>query len=82
MLKELERERIERDRLNQEKSKIETARANVVSDQKRFQENLEKALNARREIESLAPKVAQQEELEKHLNALQINVANAQAKKN
>jgi exonuclease SbcC len=80
MLKELERERVERDRLNQEKSKIETARANVVSDQKRFQENLEKALNARREIESLAPKVAQQEELEKHLNALQINVANAQAK--
>ena len=80
MLKELERERIERDRLNQEKSKIETARANVVSDQKRFQENLEKALSARREIELLASKVAQQEEFEKQLNALQIGLANAQAK--
>ena len=80
MLKELERERVERDKLNQEKSKIETAQANVRADQKRWAENLEKALNAHREIESLKPKVTEQEEYEKQLNALQIGLANAQAK--
>ena len=79
-LKELERERVERDKLNQEKSKIETAQTNVRADQKRFQENLEKALHAHREIESLAPQVAEQETFEKRLNRLQIDLANAQAK--
>ena len=80
MLKELERERVERDKLNQEKSKVETAQANIISDQKRWTENLEKALNAHREIESLKPQVAEQETFEKQLKALQVNLANAQAK--
>jgi DNA repair protein SbcC/Rad50 len=79
-LKELERERVERDKLNREKSKIETAQVNVRAEQKRFQENLEKAANAHREIETLKPLVEQQEDFEKQLNALQINLANAQAK--
>jgi exonuclease SbcC len=79
-LKELERERVERDKLNQEKSKIEHAQANVASDQKRWSENLEKALNAHREIESLVPRVEEQENFEKQLSALQINLADAQAK--
>ncbi len=81
-LKELERERIERDKLNQEKSKIEHAQANVASDQKRFQENLERALNANREIESLKPKVREQEEFEKRLNALRNALASDKAKEN
>jgi len=79
-LKELERERVERDKVNGEKSKSETAQANVRADQKRFQENLEKVLDARQEIESLKPRVREQEELEKQLNALQIGLANVQAK--
>ncbi|MBA3599857.1 MAG: SMC family ATPase, partial [Acidobacteria bacterium] len=81
-LKELERERIERDKLNQEKSKIETAQANVSSEQKRFQENLERALNANREIESLKPKVGEQETFEKQLNALRNTLASDKAKEN
>ncbi len=81
-LKELERERIERDKLNQEKSKIEHAQANVASDQKRFQENLERALNANREIESLKPKVQEQEAFEKRLNALRNTLASDKAKEN
>ncbi len=79
-LKELERERVERDKLNAEKSKIETAKANVAAEQKRFSENLEKAQNARREIESLKPRVAEQEEFEKHQDALRNQLANAGAK--
>jgi exonuclease SbcC len=81
-LKELERERVERDKLNREKSKIETAQANVVADQRRWAENLEKALGAHREIESLAPQLVEQENFEKQLNALQIGLANALAKEN
>jgi exonuclease SbcC len=80
MLKELERERIERDKLNQEKSKIEHAQANVTAEQKRWAENLEKVLTANREIESLKPKVKEQEKFETDLNALRLDLANAQAK--
>jgi exonuclease SbcC len=80
-LKEFERERVERDRLNQEKSKVETAKANVVAEQKRLAENLEKALEAHREIELLKPRVNEQEELEKRLNDLRNELANASAKK-
>ncbi len=81
-LKELERERIERDKLNQEKSKIETAQASVAAEQKRIQENLERALNSHREIESLKPKVREQEALEKQLNALRNTLASDKAKEN
>ena len=79
-LKELERERIERDKLNQEKSKIEHAQGTVAADRKRFEENLERALKAHREIESLKPKIGEQEGLEKQQSDLRINLANAQAK--
>ena len=81
-LKELERERSERDKLNQEKSKIETAQINVRAEQRRFQENLEKSLNAKRETETLQPKSAQQETLEKQLETLRNTLANARAKEN
>lgn len=64
-LKELERERGEREKLNAEKQKIETAQAKVDSDKKRFEENLEKALKAHKEIEILKTKVYDQEILEK-----------------
>ena len=64
-LKELERERGERDKLNTEQRKVETALVNVRSDQKRLQENLEKAVEAHREISNLQPQIKDQEILEK-----------------
>lgn len=69
-LKELERERGEREKLNVEKQKIETAQAKIDSDKKRFEENLEKALKAHKEIEVLKTKVYDQEILEKQRDDL------------
>jgi exonuclease SbcC len=63
-LKELERERIEREKLLSEQRKVETAQINVLADKKRFEENLEKAQAAYKEIEKLTPLVEQQEMLE------------------
>jgi exonuclease SbcC len=63
-LKELERERIEREKLLGEQRKVETAQINVLADKKRFEENLEKAQAAHKEIEKLTPLVEQQETLE------------------
>ncbi len=79
-LKEFERERNERDKLNQEKSKIENAQINVQSEQRRFRENLEKSLNAKRETEVLTPKIAEQETLEKQIETVRDVLANARAK--
>ncbi len=79
-LKELERERGMRDQLNQEKSKIETAQINVKAEKRRFQENLEKSLNAKRETEILTPQIAEQETLEKQIETLRNTLANARAK--
>ena len=64
-LKEFERERFEREKLLIEERKIETAQLNVKSEQKRLQENLEKAQAAHKEIEKLRPNVHEQELLEK-----------------
>src|SRR5215213_6485265 len=52
-LKELERERIAREKLNTEQRKIETAQINVRGEKKRFEENLEKAQAAHKDIERL-----------------------------
>ena len=53
-LKELERERFERDKLKTEMAKIESALVNVKADQRRFQENLENILKAHQTIEILS----------------------------
>ena len=63
-LKELERERIEREKLNVEQRKVETAQISVLAEKKRFEENLEKAQTAHKDIEKLNPLVEQQEILE------------------
>jgi len=81
-LKEFERERGEREKLNAEKQKVETAQINVTADRKKFQENLENALNAHLAIETLKPKVNQQTELEKQLEHLRDALANAKARTN
>ncbi len=64
-LKEFERERTEREKLNVEQRKTETAQLNVLAEQKRLAENLEKAQAAHREIIKLTPKTSEQETLEK-----------------
>ncbi len=78
-LKELERERGERDKLNLEIKRVETALVNVKADQKRNQEKLESALKAHQEIKELAPKVKEQVRLEKALNLFRNDLANATA---
>ena len=81
-LKEFERERGEREKLNTAKSKIENALVNVKSDQKRFQEDLEKAQKAHLEIEKLKPQVAEQEQLENARDAFRNELAKSEAIEN
>ena len=81
-LKELERERGERDKLNTEKSRVETAQINIKADRKKFQEDLEKSLKAHQEISTLEPQVKEQEELEKKRENLRNQLADANAVEN
>ncbi|CAN5661645.1 SMC family ATPase [soil metagenome] len=78
-LKELERERIERDKLNAEMARVEKAQVNVKADQNKFQEDLEKSLRAHQEISVLEPKVKEQEQFEKERENLRNQVADAKA---
>ncbi|MGC2237137.1 MAG: SMC family ATPase [Pyrinomonadaceae bacterium] len=79
-LKEFERERGEREKLNVELHKIETAQVNVRAEQKRLLENLEKAQQAHREIEKLKPLIAEQELLEKRRDDIIEQIAQIRAK--
>jgi exonuclease SbcC len=79
-LKEFERERGEREKLNVEFHKIETAQINVGNEQKRLLENLEKAQQAHREIEKLKPLIAEQELLEKRRDDIIEQIAQTRAK--
>jgi exonuclease SbcC len=79
-LKEFERERTEREKLNVRQREIETAQINVRSEKKRFEENLEKAQSAHKEIEKLNPLVEQQERLEKMRDDLIEQIASVRAK--
>nr|HMS40877.1 SMC family ATPase [Pyrinomonadaceae bacterium] len=82
MLKELERERGEREKLNAQKSKIENALVNVKSDQKRFLNDLERAQKAHREIELLKPQVVEQEEFEKKRDVIKSDLAKSESVEN
>jgi exonuclease SbcC len=79
--KELERERTTRENLRLELSKTETALARVVSEQKHIQERLENIQNAHAELESLAPKAVEQEQLEREVLGLRQLVAQGREKK-
>jgi len=79
-LKEFERERGEREKLNIEQRKIETAQINVVAEQKRLLENLEKAQAAHQEIIKLTPRIAEQETLEKMRDDAIEQIANTKSK--
>ena len=79
-LKEFERERAEREKLNVERHKIETALVNVLADQKRWQENLAKAQAAHQEIEQLKPLIVEQELAEKRRDDIIELIADVRAK--
>ena len=78
-LKELERERHERDRIRAEAAKIENAIAQVRSDQKRIAADLDAAVKAKSDIELLRPKIEQQIALEKQISSLRDKAAAARA---
>ncbi len=81
-LKELDRERIERDKINSELKRVETAQVNVKAEQKSIAEKLDSALKAHKEIKELEPKAAEQEKCEKELESLRNSVAGAKAAEN
>ena len=82
MIKELERERGEREKLNSELAKIEAAIVNVKAEQKVTVADLDKALKAHKEVSELKPKVQKQEEFEKHKETLRNLISNAKSAEN
>jgi exonuclease SbcC len=79
-LRELEKERGERDKLRMEYAELNAASANVRADQKRFGEDLERCEKAHVEIEALRPQVKNYDELIKGRDGLRNKLADAQAK--
>jgi len=70
MLKELERERGEREKFRTELAKVEAAIVNVKAEQKTTGEDLKKVYQARTEIKKLEPKAKEQGDLEKGRESL------------
>ncbi len=79
LLKELERERVERDRQRQELAKTDTALVKVNADSKRLTDEIEAAQRARVEIVSLEPKAVEQDTLEKKLAESRDRVSEARS---
>lgn len=78
-LKELERERGEREKLLSQQREIETTQIKISAEKKRFEENLEKAQAAHKDIEKLTPLVEEQETLEKTRDDLIEQIARIRA---
>ena len=78
-LKELERERTQREKLRESLSKTEAALAAVRSDQKYSNEALENVLKAHSAVEALRPKALDEEKLEKQLSVLREQAAESRA---
>ncbi|MFN6963643.1 MAG: AAA family ATPase [Pyrinomonadaceae bacterium] len=78
-LKELERERGERDRLRDELQKVERAEALVRADEKRVGSELDAAQKARAAIADLKPLVPEQARLEREVERLRDELARARA---
>lgn len=81
-LKELDRERTERDKINLELKRVETAQVNVKAEQTSNKEKLDSALKAHKEIKDLEPKIVEQEQFEKELETLRNAAASAKAAEN
>ena len=79
MIKELERERGERQKLNAEMAKIEAAIVNVKAEQKSATEDRKRVVEAHREIENLKPKLGEQEKLEKQREELRNEISDAKS---
>jgi len=78
-LKELERERTERDRLREQLVKVENAIVHVDAESKRIKEALESVAGANREIEALRPKIAEQDAVERELRRTNEQLASARS---
>ncbi len=74
-LKDLERERGERDRLRAELARTDAAIVNVKADQKRLERELAAVAKARTEIEQLRPKAEEQHVLDKEIATLRDQIA-------
>ena len=81
-LKELERERSEREKLRDNLAKVETALVNIKADQKRLLDDLENVLKAHKTIEELRLRVEEQKRFEERLGGIRDSVAAAQAAAN
>lgn len=81
-LKELERERGEREKLRDNLAKVETALAAVRTDQKHSQTALESALKAHAAIESLKLPAERQDRLEREVDKLKNELARVKAIEN
>ena len=73
-LKELERERDEREKLRIESQKVASAVSNVISDRKHLSNDLESIHRSHRAIEGLKQLVTDQERLERELEKLRADV--------
>ncbi|QQS42830.1 MAG: AAA family ATPase [Acidobacteriota bacterium] len=82
MIKELERERGERDRLNKEISEIDSALSKVKVEREKNASELEKIASARKQIEELKPKVEEQAGLEQKREKIRNRIADARAATN
>lgn len=79
MIKELERERGERDRWNKEISEIDSALAKVKAEREKNASELEKIASARKKIEELKPKIEEQGELEARREKIRNGIADSRA---
>ncbi len=78
-IKELERERIEREKLRTELTKIETAEAAVKAEEKHTRTSLAEAQEAHKETERLRPLAAKQEAAEAEMQRLRDELSKAKA---
>jgi predicted nucleic acid-binding Zn-ribbon protein len=81
-LKNLESRRTERDRIRAELNKIENKIVSALAEQKSCGENLKKVAEARENIQKIQPQVVEQESLEKRLDNLKTDLAEAKTAEN
>ena len=78
-IKELERERGERDKLNAQITNVKSAIVKIEAERNSEQKNLENALKAHQQIEQLKPQTESQTEFEKRRETLRNDLASANA---
>lgn len=81
-LRELERERAQRDKLRMEYAELNAASATIKADQRRFSEDLERCRAAHAALAELRPQLTNYEGFVKQRDTLRSKIADAQAKRN